>query len=194
MTYIDNKSQKEQSRQWYKMDSELYALEVEAMKSFYPHAKLGYMSTTRDMYWIIHFPKHKQQKESWTVILLYDKDYPTKQFIGLPSIKVYPVKPNYAEIEEMVKIWSIEEQKAALSKYRFKKDYAGNYYLNIGKISLTERHVLSAAGIALCVENWIELFENSMVNEKYRRLFCNNSPLMLHGDFYKKMLLENDLQ
>lgn len=86
---------------------------------------------------------------------------PHNQSLGIASVRAYPVKPNYEEIKMMMDSWSDDERKRALSRFRFRKDVSGLIYLYTGTVINDPQKVVSAAGIALRVQNWLDLFEKA---------------------------------
>lgn len=53
------------------------------------------------MYWIIILrPVIFGEEKEWTLLAVYDSDHPHKKWGG--SVKIYPVRPNYNEMQEMV--------------------------------------------------------------------------------------------
>lgn len=88
------------SDEWYMRNPLLQGGEITEMLRNYPDAKMGLLSDGK-MYWIIKISVdiYDAQKE-WTLLIVYNSDYPQQQWYG--SIKVYPVKPNYYEMVQMV--------------------------------------------------------------------------------------------
>lgn len=180
---------------WNNLNPRLYQLEIRAMARFFPDAKLGYRDHV-GMFWMIDLETGEDQKrKTWKFLLLYDKNHPKSQSLGRTSVRAYPVKPNYEEIKQMMESWSNDERKQALTKARFRRDDNGMVYLCTGIIPNTvvngQKACLTAAGIALRVQNWIDLFEKSMLDKKYRDIFCNMQPIMFDRESYQAMLSEN---
>ena len=181
-----------QGEQWFDLNQKLFKLEIEAMAQFFPKAKLGYLPSGR-MFWAVDIPRGDcQQYKTWKILLVYDKNHPARQREKWTSVKAYPVKPDYDEIKQMISGWDINDQRYALSRARFCRDDEGFFYFDIGKIIVhTEnKEVLTAAGIVLRVQNWIDLFEKSLIDMKYRSIFCNKERIMFDSVSYKQIILD----
>ena len=180
---------------WNDTNPSLFQLELRAMSMFFPDAKLCQRESL-GVFWILDLETSENQKcKKWKFLLVYDKNHPDNQSLGIASVRAYPVKPNYEEIKMMMENWSDDERKRALSRIRFRKDVNGLVYLYTGivqnKIVNDRKTILSAAGIALRVQNWLDLFEKSMFSKKYREIFCNMQPITFDDETYKIILFED---
>lgn len=91
--------------EWYQTNPKLQEVEIRAMNELYPDAKLGYLPDGR-MYWIIILrPVIFGEEKEWTLLAVYDSDHPHKKWGG--SVKIYPVRPNYNEMMQMLDISSV---------------------------------------------------------------------------------------
>lgn len=178
------------NKYWDNTNPRLFQLELRAMALFFPDAKL-YKRENLGVFWAIDLETSEDQKyKKWKFLLLYDENHPHNQSLGIASVRAYPVKPNYEEIKMMMDSWSDDERKRALSRARFRKDVNGLIYLYTGTVINEPQKVVSAAGIALRVQNWLDLFEKSMLSKKYRELFCNMQPITFDDETYKTILSE----
>lgn len=86
--------------EWYQSNSQLQEIEIKEMNALYPNAKWVYLPNGQ-MYWtiIIHPVIFGEEKE-WTLLAVYDSDHPHKKWGG--PLKIYPVRPNYNKMLEMV--------------------------------------------------------------------------------------------
>ena len=88
------------SNQWYSRDQRIYALEIEAMASLYPNARMGFLKNG-SMYWIVRIcPNIDKERKNWTLLAIYDKDHPSMKRGG--SVSIYPVLPNYEEMLQLI--------------------------------------------------------------------------------------------
>ena len=185
--------------QWYHLDEKLYNEEIKGMRWFFPQAKCGFFKSTGAMWWAVDvIDKAKQKNKVWRLLIVYDQNHPLNQRVRKQSsVKVYPIKPSYSEIHDMMSGWSTEEQICA--GFRFFRDDNGAY-LDIGPTDANPlpngngEVILSAAGAALRAKNWIDLFEHSLFDENYRKIFCNKKTIVFRTDRYKLLLDENHLE
>ncbi|MDY2886395.1 MAG: hypothetical protein SOT84_12230 [Bariatricus sp.] len=185
--------------QWYDTDEELYGAEIKGMRWFFPQAKCGFFKSNGAMWWAVDvIDKTKQKDKVWRLLIVYDQNHPLNQKVRKQSsVKVYPIKPSYSEIQDMMSNWSAEEQVCA--GFRFYRDDNGAY-LDIGPTDVNPlpnenpEVILSAAGAALRAKNWIDLFERSLFDENYRRIFCNKKTIVFRTDRYRLLLGENHLE
>ena len=108
-TNLNVKSEKFGGYQWYNKDPDLYTAEVKAMRFYFPQAQEGKLADGR-MTWTVTVPSIADVKgNDWTFLLVYDTDHPSnasnanessyqRRWAG--SIKIYPVRPNIAEIRQ----------------------------------------------------------------------------------------------
>ena len=99
--------------QWYKSDPDLLQLEIRIMQDFKQNIKMeaeyGFLQDGR-MYWAVQlYPGMSDINKNWALMLVYDSDHPYTAFGG--SVRVYPVIPDFKEMQIMVNDSSVTPKK-----------------------------------------------------------------------------------
>lgn len=100
--YTDNEEEHQSAvmGEWYKQNPALQRAEIQAMLDIKPDAKYGFLSNGK-MYWTIRLrPIICGKRKDWTLLMVYDEDHPRNRLNG--SVKVYPVKPNWSEMQVLL--------------------------------------------------------------------------------------------
>lgn len=197
---VDTKTNIKKIQQWYEADKELYYLEKQEMESHFPDARHGFFDSTGEMWWCIKFQdKNNPKSIPWKLMLVYDKNHPYKQRNDKrSSVRVYPIQPSYKEIMNMISSWNLEDRSRI--GFRFYRDGNGTPYFDIGTVETevfpdkNKYVILTAAGAGLRAGNWINLFEHSLFDENYRRLFCNGKTIIFRTDKYQAFLSGNNIK
>ena len=64
--------------QWYNKNPTLFRAEIAGMRSRFPDAKMGFMKSTGDMFWLVT-TKVAPGVKPWTFFLEYEKDHPAEE-------------------------------------------------------------------------------------------------------------------
>lgn len=151
--------------QWYEVDTKLLQAEIQAMQRKCPEATYGYLPDRR-MFWKIPITITVDGREkNWLFLSVYDSDHPGRYFGS--SIKVYPLKPSYQEMCEMVKASEVEPKHVA----HVLRDGEGSVYLSLVQPEdVMESHqkefVASAAFFVNRIERYVHMFEHGLLDQK----------------------------
>lgn len=167
--------------EWYQTNPKLQELEIKRMKKLYPDAKWGYLPNGR-MYWtnIINLVIFGKEKE-WTLLAVYDSNHPHKKWGE--SVKVYPVIPNYIEIQDMVNNSSVSPKYVP----HLMNDDDRQIYLATSTICNREEYKSENELTTLAVTQiryalrWIQIFEVGLVEQKVWSVFSGTG----YGNTYE---------
>ena len=157
--------------EWYQTNPALQRAEIKAMADFHPDAKMGYLPNGK-MYWTMRIhPVVCGQRKDWTLLAVYDSDHPQQRWGG--SVKFYPVKPNYQEMQRMVAKSSVTPKTIP----HLLTDSDGQIYMctqdrnNIYADTQQGGKVTSAAACLRFAMRWITVFELGLIDQKTWTLF-----------------------
>lgn len=114
------------------------------------------------------------EEKEWTLLAVYDSDHPHKG----ASVRVYPVKPNYNEMMQMLDVSSVTPKDSIPNLFRDNGDY---FFLdtlsfrdeednkNKGKVIRT-----AAYHIRLAIR-WIKIFEVGLLEQKVWSAFLRTT-------------------
>lgn len=167
--------------EWYQSNPQLQEIEIITMNELYPDAKLGYLPNGR-MYWIIIIhPVIFGEEKEWTLLAVYDSDHPHKKWGG--SVKIYPVRPNYNEMQEMVNKSSVSPKGVP----HLMDDDDNQIYLASSTICNREEYKSEDELATLAVTQiryalrWITIFEVGLVEQKVWSVFSGSG----YGNTYE---------
>lgn len=167
--------------EWYLSNPWLQKTEIEAMNKLYPDAKRGYLPDDR-MYWtIILRPVIFGEEKEWTLLAVYDSDHPHKKWGG--SVKIYPVRPNFNEMQEMVNNASVNPKKIS----HLLIDNDRNIYLASCVLCNRKEYNNENESATLAVTQiqyalrWITIFEVGLVEQKVWSVFSGSG----YGNTYE---------
>ena len=163
--------------EWYRENPELAELEIQAMEDIHRDANMRFLPNGK-MAWEIRIrPVICGQRKDWTLLAVYDSDHPAQRWGG--SVKFYPVKPNYEEMQQMVNRSSVtpktiphllrdsEEQIYLCTQHR-RNIYAGRN---------SKEKVTSAAACLRFAMRWITVFELGLIDQKTWSLFQDHGKI-----------------
>lgn len=86
--------------QWYKNNPVVFSGEIAEMKKHFPDAKMGFLESTGNMYWIVKLNITETDViKPYNVMLMYDKNHPSNCNYG-GSIKSVLLDPDVSELRE----------------------------------------------------------------------------------------------
>ncbi|MDD7409530.1 MAG: hypothetical protein SOV71_00935 [Anaerovoracaceae bacterium] len=157
--------------QWYQTNPQLQKLEIKAMADIHPEAKMGYLPNGR-MYWTIRIhPVVCGSRKDWTLLAVYDPDHPQQRWGG--SVKFYPVRPNYEEMQQMVNNSSVEPKTIP----HLLRDEDNQIYMctqdrnNIKAGHRKGEQVTTAAACLRYAMRWITVFELGLIDQQTWSMF-----------------------
>lgn len=158
-------------QQWYELNPQLQKVEVKAMKDIHPDARLSFLPNGQ-MAWTIRLrPVVCGQRKDWTLLAVYDSDHPQRRWGG--SVKIYPVQPNYQEMQQMVRAAGC--MPATIP--HLLRDSDGQPYLctqdqsNIHAGHHQGEKVTTAAACLRFAMRWITVFELGLIDPETWSLF-----------------------
>ena len=144
-------------KQWYKKDPFLQKAEILAMKRQFPNAVYGYLPDGR-MYWQVKV--NSVSEEVWHLLAVYNSDHPNGN-----SVRVYPIKPNFDEIKQMVDEANVHPKIIPHTL----RDPDACVYFSLTNVSLLqracEREILSAVVYIKNALYWITCFQIGLSNQ-----------------------------
>ena len=150
--------------QWYKKHPEIQDLEKKAMQNVWPSAKYCYLPSG-DAGWIVHVrPIINGEHREWIFLIKYPFDHPSVE----SSIKCYPIKPNYYELQKIVDTSNITPKTIPFVHY----DIDNNMYFPICKEDGDRKYIIRHADVALAMAcRWITVFELGLTDQATWTLF-----------------------
>ena len=160
------------SNQWYSRDQRIYALEIEAMASLYPNARMGFLKNG-SMYWIVRIcPNIDKERKNWTLLAIYDKDHPSMKRGG--SVSIYPVLPNYEEMLRLINNSCFVKEKIRYIPHTL-RDGCGQVFLSLCLPRNEYRSHTKIPTVATYIryaESWINKFELALKDLESWSRFC----------------------
>lgn len=163
--------------EWYREKPELAETEIAAMGAIHPDAKIRFLPDGQ-MAWEIRIrPVVCGQRKDWTLLAIYDSDHPAQRWGG--SVKFYPIKPNYEEMQQMVNRSHVTPK---IIPHTLRDDY-GQIYLctqdrkNIHASGAPYGKVTSAAACLRFAMRWISVFELGLIDQKTWSLFQDHGKI-----------------
>lgn len=154
--------------QWYEENCKLFELEIEAMKRFYPDATYGFLPDKR-MYWSVNV--HPADKE-WRLLCIYDCNHPSWKY-GY-SIKVYPEKPNCAEMIHMIESANV----TPIHLPHILRDENDWMFFSLDTRTMMQnrsRWTLPTAAVMVNLAvRWINGFEEALMDQSAWSTFCQH--------------------
>ena len=157
--------------EWYRTNPQLQRLEIQAMADIHPDAKMGYLPNGK-MYWQIRIrPVVCGKRKDWTLLAVYDSDHPQQRWGG--SVKFYPVKPNYAEMMDLVNRSRVTPKCIP----HLLRDESNQIYMctqarsNIHAGREAGEKVTTAAACLRFAMRWITVFELGLIDQQTWTLF-----------------------
>ena len=148
--------------QWYRSNPSLQRAEIEAMHKFRPELRHSYLPNG-NMYWEAQLtPEICGSSRSWNLLLVYDPDHPKQRWGG--SVKVYPVRPNIEEMQQLLKAAAV---KPKIIPHLLEDDYK-NLYLCTAHYSYINKDntITSAATCLRYAIRWINFFELGLLDQE----------------------------
>lgn len=148
--------------QWYEKHPEIQDLEKKAMQNVCPSAQYCYLPSG-EAGWIVHVrPVINGKRKEWNFLIKYPFDHPSVE----SSIRCYPIKPNFYDLQKMVDTSTITPKTLPYILF----DIDNNMYLPLCKEGAGRgiRHAEIAYARAC---KWMTVFERGLTDQDIWTLF-----------------------
>ncbi len=181
LTRVDNKPFAAAPRkpsnpdQWYNKNPNLFRAEVANMRQHYPDAKLGFLKTTGNMYWIVT-AKVAEGVKPWTFLLEYDKTHPNNFGYG-GSIHVQLLKsPSNEDLDKRAR----ENGRPGIPHRVSGIRDNGEHYVFLctrrpEDVNDGTTRITSAVQVTGWAADWALHFETGMINKKVWNKWCDDA-------------------